>query len=152
MVENEAVKELVYKTGTVLLCLLCFFFFFFFLLLLFFCCCCCYVFFVCFLFCFLFLLLLLFCFNVSFGKSECLFASSVISRLGIHPANTQRRHNVAATTRRCNDVVVTLCVYWVDMYQSVPKRSSLIRDRTFCHSIGTFRFTTISSQKNLLKF
>ena len=26
---------------------------------------------------------------------------------------TQRRHNVAATSRRCSDVVMSLCVWWV---------------------------------------
>ena len=31
----------------------------------------------------------------------------------INPANTQRRYNVAATSRRCSDVVATLCVYWI---------------------------------------
>ena len=42
------------------------------------------------------------------------------------PANIQRRHNVVTTSlqkdlRRCNDVVVTLCVSWELLSHKVAK-------------------------------
>ena len=38
------------------------------------------------------------------------------------PANTQRRYNVAATSRRCSDVDATLCLCWANCTECADQR------------------------------
>ena len=52
------------------------------------------------------------------------------------PENTQRRYNVAATSRRCSDAVTTLLLCCVFARQTPPEKGSTVN--LFCSCVGGF--------------